>query len=54
MGNATFFLRFKAFMFDYILIFAYLSLLVIVNVFIFPSLQSLFNGSLYLAQLQAF
>ena len=54
MGNATFFLRFKAFMFDYILIFSYLSLLVIVNVFIFPSLQTWFNGSLYIAQFAGF
>jgi uncharacterized RDD family membrane protein YckC len=54
MRNATFLLRFKAFMFDYILIFAYLSLLVVVNIFIFPSLQSWFNSSLYIAQFAGF
>ena len=54
MENATFLLRFKAFMFDYILIFVYLSLLVVVNVFILPSLQSWFIGSLYIAQFAGF
>lgn len=54
MENATFLLRFKAFIFDYILIFAYLSLLVVLNVFIFPSIQSWFNKSLILAQFIGF
>ena len=34
--NATFIIRFKAFLIDYILIFAYLALLVVMNVFLFP------------------
>ena len=52
--NATFLLQFKAFMIDYIFILIYLVLLVIVNVFLFPSIQQLFNQSLMLAQLASF
>ncbi|MGI2328300.1 RDD family protein [Planococcus sp. YIM B11945] len=52
--SASFFLRFKAFLLDYILIFAYLALLLIVNLFIFPSLQRFFTGSLVVAQFAGF
>ncbi|MCK1997218.1 RDD family protein [Psychrobacillus psychrodurans] len=52
--NATFIMRFKAFMLDYLLIFAYLVVLAIFNILIFPSVQSLFNGSLVLAQFTGF
>ncbi len=48
--NATFIIRFKAFLIDYILIFAYLVLLIVMNVFLFPSMQELFQGSLIKAQ----
>ena len=51
--NATL-IRFKAFLFDYILIFAYLALLVVLNVFLFPSMQELFQGSLIKAQFVGF
>ncbi|NUU78146.1 RDD family protein [Paenibacillus xylanilyticus] len=51
---ATFLLRIKAFLLDYILMFGYLVLLLVENVFIFPSLQELFNGSLAVAQLTGF
>nr|WP_245402415.1 RDD family protein [Psychrobacillus psychrodurans] len=47
-------MRFKAFMLDYLLIFAYLVVLAIFNILIFPSVQSLFNGSLVLAQFTGF
>ena len=47
-------LRFKAFLFDYILIFIYLVVLLAINVLIFPSLQELFNGSLAVAQFSGF
>lgn len=52
--NATFLMRFKAFMLDYVLIFAYLIVLVIMNLFLFPSLQSFFSESLVEAQLTGF
>ncbi|MCZ8541207.1 RDD family protein [Psychrobacillus psychrodurans] len=52
--NVTFIMRFKAFMLDYLLIFAYLVVLAIFNILIFPSVQSLFNGSLVLAQFTGF
>ena len=52
--NATFLIRSKAFLIDYILIFAYLALLVMINVFLFPSVQELFQGSLIKAQLVGF
>ena len=41
-------------MIDYILIFAYLVILFIINVFLFPALQQFFNGSLVVAQLAGF
>lgn len=47
-------MRFKAFMLDYLLIFAYLVVLAILNVFLFPSIQNLFSNSLVLAQLTGF
>jgi uncharacterized RDD family membrane protein YckC len=47
-------MRFKAFMLDYLLIFVYLVVLAIFNILIFPSVQSLFNGSLVLAQFTGF
>ncbi|MER2010249.1 MAG: RDD family protein, partial [Psychrobacillus sp.] len=52
--NATFLLRFKAFMIDYIFILVYLALLFVINVFLFPSLQAFFNGSLIVAQVTGF
>lgn len=52
--NATFLQRFKAFLFDYVCILAYLIVLVGVNVFIFPSLQNFFDGSLIVAQFTGF
>lgn len=52
--NATFFQRLKAFMLDYLLIFAYLIALFILNVFLIPSLQQFFQGSLVTAQIMGF
>ncbi|MEY8750637.1 RDD family protein [Alkalicoccobacillus gibsonii] len=51
---ASFFIRLKAFMYDYILIICYLALLAVVNLFVFPSLQTFFAGSLVIAQLTGF
>lgn len=52
--NASFLLRFKAFLMDYSLILSYLAVLFIFSVFLFPSLQELFNGSLIVAQFTGF
>ncbi|MBD8070667.1 RDD family protein [Bacillus sp. PS06] len=52
--NASFLLRIKAFMIDYILILCYLVILFIFNVFLFPSLQDYFKGSLLVAQFTGF
>lgn len=52
--NATFLTRLKAFMFDYMLIFVYLILLFLINMFIFPSLQNFFTSSLITAQFTGF
>jgi uncharacterized RDD family membrane protein YckC len=52
--NTSFLLRFKAFMIDYILIFVYLVIVFIFNVFLFPSLQEFFNGSPIVAQFTGF
>ncbi|WP_394218853.1 RDD family protein [Halobacillus trueperi] len=52
--NASFLLRFKAFIIDYILIVIYLVGLFIFSVFLFPSLQKSFTGSLLVAQLTGF
>lgn len=52
--NASFLLRFKAFMIDYLLIIVYLGVVFIFNVFLFPSLQEFFNGSLLVAQFTGF
>lgn len=41
-------------MLDYLLIFAYLVVLVIINVFLFPSIQVFFNESLVVAQFTGF
>lgn len=41
-------------MLDYLLIFAYLVVLVIINVFLFPSIQSFFSESLVIAQFTGF
>ncbi|WP_181350884.1 RDD family protein [Thalassobacillus sp. CUG 92003] len=46
--------RIKAFLIDYLLIAAYLTLLFILNIFVFPALQTLFTGSLAAAQLAGF
>ncbi|MGN7312879.1 RDD family protein [Alkalicoccobacillus gibsonii] len=51
---ASFFIRLKAFMYDYILIICYLAKLAVVNLFVFPSLQTFFAGSLVIAQLTGF
>lgn len=40
MTYASFLIRLKAFMYDYILIIWYLALLAVVNLFVFPSLQT--------------
>lgn len=52
--NAGFLLRFKAFLIDYLLLLGYGVLLVIFNVFLFPQVQNLFAGSLWLAQFTGF
>jgi uncharacterized RDD family membrane protein YckC len=52
--NATFLLRFKAFIIDYILILIYLVGLFIFSVFLFPSIQRFFTGSLIVAQFTGF
>jgi uncharacterized RDD family membrane protein YckC len=52
--NASIWLRFKAFMIDYILILIYLAGLFIFSVFLFPSIQNFFTGSLITAQLTGF
>lgn len=41
-------------MIDYLLILGYLILLVILNVFLFPSMQNWFKGSLFVAQFAGF
>lgn len=51
---AGFFLRCKAFFFDYLLILGYFLLLMAVNMFLFPSLQMLFTGSPAAAQAAGF
>ncbi|KAB8135743.1 RDD family protein [Gracilibacillus oryzae] len=51
---ASFTLRLKAFMIDYILIFLYLIVIFIFSVFLFPSVQQLFTGSLVTAQFYGF
>lgn len=52
--NATFLMRFKAFMIDYVFILVYLVILFAVNVYLFPSIQELFQGSPILARLVGF
>jgi len=52
--NATFLMRLKAFMLDYLIIFAYLVVLAILNVFLFPSVQNFFSESLVVAQFTGF
>src|SRR3954470_13432108 len=52
--DATFLLRFKAFMIDYVLILVYGAVLFILNVFLFPSLQSFFHDSPIVAQFTGF
>lgn len=52
--NASFLLRFKAFIIDYIFILLYLVVLFIFSVFLFPSIQQLFTGSHFVAQLTGF
>lgn len=52
--NATFLHRFKAFIIDYLLIFIYLIVLVIVTAFLFPSIQNLFTSSPIKAQFFGF
>ncbi|MEK3796826.1 RDD family protein [Peribacillus sp. FSL H8-0477] len=52
--NASFLLRCKAFLIDYLFILIYLVVLFIFNVFLFPSLQDFFNGSLIVAQFTGF
>lgn len=51
---ANILLRFKAFLWDYLLIFSYMTLLFILSVFIFPSIQNLFTGSHESAQFFGF
>lgn len=52
--NASFLLRCKAFLIDYILIVAYLISLAAVSLFLLPSVQGWFAGSLVTAQLAGF
>ncbi|MFD0710534.1 RDD family protein [Paenibacillus sp. GCM10027626] len=52
--NATFLLRLKAFLIDYLLIFIYLVFLVILSLFLSPSLQHIFQKSLIVAQFASF
>lgn len=52
--HASFLLRCKAFLIDYLFILIYLVVLFIFNVFLFPSLQDFFNGSLIVAQFTGF
>lgn len=52
--NVSFWLRLKAFFIDYFIILAYLAVLFIVNVFIFPDLQKFFQGSAATAQFTGF
>lgn len=52
--NASFLLRFKAFMIDYIFILIYLFGVFIFSVFLFPSIQGFFTGSLIVAQFTGF
>lgn len=52
--NATFLLRLKAFFIDYLLILAYLVVLAVLSIFLFPSVQEWFSGSLVVAQLVSF
>ncbi|WP_249872171.1 RDD family protein [Oceanobacillus saliphilus] len=52
--NASFIMRFKAFIIDYILKLVYLILLFILSLFVFPSLQELFTGSVLVAQFTGF
>lgn len=51
---AGFWLRLKAFAYDYLLIFMYLLLVLIVSLFLVPSLQELFQTSRSAAQLMGF
>lgn len=52
--NVSVIQRFKAFMIDYLLIAGYLLFLIVLTIFIFPSLQSFFQGSLVVAQFTGF
>lgn len=52
--NASFSLRFKAFIIDYILILIYLVGLFIFSVFLSPFLQKFFTGSVIVAQVTGF
>lgn len=52
--NASLWFRLKAFLIDYLFILAYLAMLFIINVFIFPDLQKLFQGSMAVAQFIGF
>ncbi|WP_099157538.1 RDD family protein [Virgibacillus ndiopensis] len=52
--SATFMIRFKAFLIDYLLILTYLAMIFAIGAFLFPSIQELFNGSLIKAQLVGF
>lgn len=52
--HAGLWLRLKAFVFDYVLIFSYMVVLVIVSVFFIPSEQEWFQGSRIIAQLTGF
>lgn len=51
---AGFWLRLKAFIVDYLLIFGYLLLVMIVSMFLIPSLQELFQASRLTAQVTGF
>lgn len=51
---ASFLTRLKAFLFDYLIILAYLILLLLSSLFFIPSIQTLFTGSPVIAQLMGF
>ncbi|MCK0471051.1 RDD family protein [Halalkalibacter sp. APA_J-10(15)] len=52
--NATFPLRLKAFMIDYLFILIYMATLFIISTFLFPNIQELYTHSLFSAQLTGF
>lgn len=52
--HASFLLRFRAFLYDYIFILLYMGVIFIISTFLFPELQHVFQESLLVAQLIGF